>query len=128
MGKAVEEFLRLYTPYRGFARTAVQDVEMSGTTIPAGDAIALLYCSANRDESVFPDADRFVLDRPNIDDHLAFGRGPHNCPGIHFGRMELRVAMQEILAATPGGFELDGDITTTRWPEIGALGVPLRFG
>ena len=127
MGKAVEEFLRLYTPYRGFARTAVQDVEMSGTTIPAGDAIALLYCSANRDESVFPDADRFVLDRPNIDDHLAFGRGPHNCPGIHFGRMELRVAMQEILAATPGGFELDGDITTTRWPEIGALGVPLRF-
>ncbi|MFB0610705.1 cytochrome P450 [Aurantiacibacter poecillastricola] len=127
MSKAIEEFLRLYTPYRGFARTAVQDVEMSGTTIPKGDAIALLYCSANRDESVFPEADKFILDRPNIHEHLAFGRGPHNCPGVHFGRMELRVAMQELLAATPAGFELDGDITMTRWPEIGALSVPLRF-
>ncbi len=127
MGDAIEEFLRLYTPYRGFARTAVEDVEMSGTTIPKGDAIALLYCSANRDESKFPEPDKFIMNRPNIHDHLAFGRGPHNCPGIHFGRMELRVAMQELLAATPGGFELDGDITMTRWPEIGALSVPLRF-
>ena len=127
MADAIEEFLRLYTPYRGFARTAVRDVEMSGTTIPAGEGIALLYCSANRDESVFPEADKFIMNRPNILDHLAFGRGPHNCPGIHFGRMQLRVAMQEILAATPKGFEIDGEITMTRWPEIGALAVPLRF-
>jgi cytochrome P450 len=124
---AIEEFLRLYTPYRGFARTAVDDVNMSGRTIPAGEPIALLYCSANRDEAVFPAGDSFILDRPNIAEHLAFGRGPHNCPGIHLGRMELRVAMEEILAATPGGFEQAGDITLSRWPEIGALSVPLRF-
>ncbi|MEJ5975323.1 cytochrome P450 [Novosphingobium sp. PS1R-30] len=125
---AIEEFLRLYTPYRGFARTAVRDVELHGRTIPAGEGIALLYCSANRDESVFPQGDQFVMSRPNIGEHLAFGRGPHNCPGLHLGRMELRVALEELLAATPGGFALDGEITMSRWPEIGPLVVPLRFG
>jgi cytochrome P450 len=124
---ALEEFLRLYSPYRGFARTAVQDVEFAGRTIPAGEAIALLYCSANRDESVFPDADSFQMNRPNIADHLAFGRGPHNCPGLHLGRMELRVALEEILAATPHGFALNGPVTMSKWPEIGALSVPLQF-
>ena len=125
---ALEEFLRLYSPYRGFARTAVRDVTIRGRTIPKGEAISLLYASANRDEEVFPDSDQFVMNRPNIAEHLAFGRGPHNCPGIHLGRMQLRVALEEILAATPGGFTLDGPVTMSRWPEIGALSVPLRFG
>lgn len=124
---AIEEFLRLYSPYRGFARTATRDVEIGGVTIPQDSAIALLYCSANRDEEVFPDGDRFIMNRPNIAESLAFGRGPHNCPGLHLGRMQLRVAMEEIMAATPGGFELDGDITMSRWPEIGPLKVALRF-
>lgn len=125
---AIEEFLRLYSPYRGFARTAVTDVEMGGRTVPASEAVALLYCSANRDEAVFPDADSFQLHRPNIAEHLAFGRGPHNCPGVHLGRMELRVILEEILAATPTGFRLDGPIMMSRWPEIGPLQVPLKFG
>lgn len=124
---AIEELLRLYTPYRGFARTTVNDIELSGRVIPAGEPVALLYCSANRDESVFPDPDEFKLDRPNIAEHLAFGRGPHNCPGVHLGRMQLRIAMEELLAATPGGFELAGDLTLSKWPEIGPLRVPLRF-
>ncbi|WCT76206.1 cytochrome P450 [Novosphingobium humi] len=124
---AVEEFLRLYTPYRGFARTAVQDIEIRGEKICAGEPVALLYGSANRDEDVFPNGDQFILNRPNIAEHLAFGRGPHNCPGLHLGRMELKVALEEILAATPNGFELAGKIAMSRWPEIGALSVPLRF-
>jgi cytochrome P450 len=123
---AVEEFLRLYTPYRGFARTPVRDVEIRGRTIRKDEPVALIYASANRDDEVFPDGDRFVLNRPNIAQHLAFGRGPHNCPGVHLGRMQLRVALEEILAATRG-FELDGPIATSRWPEIGALSVPLKF-
>jgi cytochrome P450 len=123
---AVEEFLRLYTPYRGFARTAVRDVEVCGRSIPAGEPIALVFASANRDEAVFPNGTEFVLNRPNIHEHLAFGRGPHNCPGLHIGRMQLRVAMEELLAATQG-FDLAGDIRPTRFPEIGALSVPLRF-
>ncbi len=123
---AIEEFLRLYTPYRGFARTAVCPVEMGGRKIAPGEAIALIYASANRDEDVFPEPDKFIIDRPNIDQHLAFGRGPHNCPGIHLGRMQLRVALEEILSATTM-FELDGPLTVSRWPEVGALSVPLRF-
>lgn len=123
---AIEEFLRLYSPYRGFARTAVCPVEMGGRTIPEGEAIALVYASANRDEAVFPNGATFQMRRANIADHLAFGRGPHNCPGLHIGRMQLRVALEELLART-SGFTLDGEIGMTRWPEIGALSVPLRF-
>ncbi len=123
---AIEEFLRLYTPYRGFARTAVRDAEFGARTIPSGEAIALVYASANRDDEVFPDGSTFVMDRPNIADHLAFGRGPHNCPGLHLGRMQLRVMLEELLAATQG-FELAGPIMPARWPEIGAISVPLRF-
>ena len=123
---AIEEFLRLYTPYRGFARTAVCPVTIEGRTIPAGEPVALVFASANRDEAVFPDGDQFRLNRPNISEHLAFGRGPHNCPGAALGRMELRVALEELLART-SAFELAGDIVATRFPEIGAMSVPLRF-
>lgn len=123
---AIEEFLRLYTPYRGFARTAVRDVEICGRTIPEGEPIALVYASANRDEAVFPNGGAFQLNRPNIHEHLAFGRGPHNCPGLHIARMQLRVALEELLARTKG-FEVCGPVAPTRFPEIGALSVPLRF-
>lgn len=123
---AVEEFLRLYSPYRGFARTPTSDVCIRGRDIKKDEAVALVYASANRDEEVFPGGDKFVLNRPNIDKHLAFGRGPHNCPGAHLGRMELRVSLQELLAATKE-FEINGPIIPSRWPEIGALSVPLKF-
>jgi cytochrome P450 len=123
---AVEEFLRLYTPYRGFARTAVCDVEFGGRTIPAGEPIALVYASANRDDAVFPEGGTFRLHRPNLGEHLAFGRGPHNCPGASLGRLELRVSLEELLARTTR-FEIAGEIVPTRFPEIGALSVPLRF-
>jgi cytochrome P450 len=126
LGDAIEEFLRLYTPYRGFARTAVNDVEICGRMVPAGEPVALVYASANRDEAVFPRGDQFELGRPNISEHLAFGRGPHNCPGAHIGRMQLRVALEELLARTKG-FSLAGEIRPTRFPEIGALSVPVRL-
>ncbi|MAK59545.1 MAG: cytochrome [Ponticaulis sp.] len=124
---AVEEFLRLYSPYRGFARTPTEDVEIQGCPIKKDEAIALLYCSANRDASVFPSPNEFVLNRANISDSLAFGRGPHNCPGLHIARMELKVALAELLKATPNGFEVSGQIKMSRWPEIGPISVPLRF-
>lgn len=123
---AIEEFLRLYTPYRGFARTATRDVELHGRTIPAGEPIALVYASANRDEEVFAEAESFRLDRPNLRDSLAFGRGTHNCPGAALARLELRVALEEILGHTRS-FRLAGAIRPTRFPEIGALRVPLLF-
>ena len=125
-GAAVDEFLRLYTPYRGFARTAVQDVTIRGRTIPAGEPIALVYASANRDADVFDDAEEFRLDRPNMKDSLAFGRGPHACVGAALGKLELEVALTELLAAAPR-FVLDGEPKQTRFPEVGALSVPIQF-
>ncbi|KPF85595.1 cytochrome [alpha proteobacterium AAP38] len=123
---ATDEFLRLYTPYRGFARTATQDVTIRGRTIPAGEPIALVYASANRDADVFAEPETFRLDRPNIKESLAFGRGTHSCVGAALGRLELSIALDELLARTKG-FTVDGPIVPTRFPEIGALKVPLRF-
>jgi cytochrome P450 len=125
IGDAVEELLRLYTPYRGFARTARRDVEIGGRKICAGEAIALVFTSANRDEDRFRDPDTFDIDRP-VRDHITFGRGPHNCPGAGLGRLQLRLALEEVLARTKG-FEITGDIDMTRWPEYGPLTVPLKF-
>lgn len=124
---ATDEFLRLYTPYRGFARTAKTDVTVRGRTIPAGEPIAIVYASANRDEDVFDDAASFRLNRPNIRDSVAFGRGPHTCLGSSLARLEMRVALEELLKHTPRGFRVDGEVIPTRFPEIGALRVPLRF-
>lgn len=123
---ALEEFLRLYTPYRGFARTVVEPVEIRGVRIEPREPIALLYASANRDEDVFEQPNAFQLDRPNIKEHLAFGRGPHNCVGAPLARLQLRVALEELLART-ARIELAGEIRTTRFPEIGVLGATMRF-
>lgn len=123
---AIEEFLRLYTPYRGFARTATRDVTLHGRTIPEGEPIALVYASANRDEEVFEQPECFKLDRANMRESVAFGRGPHMCMGASLARLELTVAIEELLAATRG-FSLNGEIVPTRFPEIGAISVPLAF-
>lgn len=123
---ALEEFLRLYMPYRGFARTVTTPTEIAGRRIYPGEPIALCYASANRDESVFPHADEFVMDRPNIDQALSFGRGPHNCVGAGLARLELRVSLEVLLARTRS-IELAGPIGPTRMPEIGALSVPVRL-
>lgn len=123
---AVEEFLRLYTPYRGFARTAKADVEFGGRTIRKDEPIALIMASANRDEEVFPEPDRFILNRPNIRDHLAFGRGPHYCAGAQLARLELRIALEEILARTRD-FDVVGDVAMSPFPELGPWYVPVRL-
>lgn len=122
---AVEEYLRLFTPYRGFSRTAVRDVEIGGRHIAADEPIALVYASANRDEDIFPNGDEFVLERPNIDQHIAFGRGPHRCAGAPLARVMLQAALDELLRQTTT-FRLAGDIEMTRWPEWGTLSVPLE--
>ncbi|WP_428408719.1 cytochrome P450 [Hyphococcus sp.] len=124
--EAIEEFLRLYTPYRGFARTATEDVCKYGRTIKAGEPIALVYASANRDEEVFEAPDEFRLGRENMKDSLAFGRGVHSCVGAPLARLQMKVALERLLAKTKG-FSLAGEPVQTRFPEIGALKAPLAF-
>jgi cytochrome P450 len=122
---ACEELLRMYAPYRVFARTAVHDVELGDRRISAGEAVTMLFPSANRDESVFPDPDRLVLGRrPNA--HLAFGRGAHRCPAAAMARLELRCALEELLGAT-AAFALDGRVEMFNWLEFGPASVPLRL-
>src|SRR3984957_8325810 len=93
---AIEEMLRWTTPGRHIVRTATEDVELGGRTIRAGEAVALFFNSANRDETVFADADQFRIDRrPNP--HLAFGLGRHHCVGAHLARREMRALLKPLL-------------------------------
>lgn len=123
---AVEEFLRLYSPYRGFARTAKEDICLHGRDLLAGEPIALTYASANRDESVFPDPNQFQWDRPNISEHLAFGRGPHFCAGAHLARLELKLALQTIVGSVRG-IRVAGPVQYCPYPEIGPYQVPVEL-
>lgn len=123
---AVEEFVRLYSPYRGFARTVSEPVDVGGRRIDPGEPITLAYAAANRDPEMFPEPTEFRLDRPNIAQHLGFGRGRHACVGMPLARLALRVAIEELLAATDD-FEADEPPGTgARMPEVGPTAVPMR--
>jgi cholest-4-en-3-one 26-monooxygenase len=93
--RAVEELVRWVTPLNNFFRTAVSDATVGDVAVAAGDRLILLYPSANRDETVFPDPHRFDVTRaPNP--HVAFGFGPHVCLGAPLARLELRILFEEL--------------------------------
>ncbi|HXZ84595.1 MAG TPA: cytochrome P450 [Myxococcota bacterium] len=98
---ASEEILRWTSPVVQFARTAVEDFELRGVTIRAGQDVGMFYPSANRDEEVFPEPYQFdVARRPN--NHLAFGGyGAHFCLGANLARWELRAALRALLPVLP---------------------------
>jgi cholest-4-en-3-one 26-monooxygenase len=98
---AADEMLRFVSPVMNFRRTAMCDVELSGTTIAAGDKVVFFHTSANRDEDVFADPDTFDIGRdPNP--HIAFGAGgPHFCLGANLARMEIRVMFEHLLGRMP---------------------------
>jgi cytochrome P450 len=123
---ALEEFLRLYSPYRGFARTVSVPTIIGGREILPTEPVTLPYASANRDADEFSDPDAFVLDRPNIAEHLAFGRGRHRCVGAPLARLMLRIALEELLART-SSFTVLGATEGARMPEVGYVSAQLRF-
>ncbi len=109
---AVEEILRYSNPLHYFRRTATADTELSGQQIKAGDKVAMYYTSANRDEDVFTDPQRFDIHRhPNP--HLSFGIAQHYCLGVHLARLEGRIFFEELLDAYPT-IELNGPAVRTR--------------
>jgi cytochrome P450 family 142 subfamily A polypeptide 1 len=126
---AIEEMLRWVSPIKNMARTATRDVELRGETIREGDKVLLLYHSANRDENVFSEPQRFIADRePN--QHLAFGGyGAHFCLGASLARLELRVMFEELLRWLPDA-TLDGEAVLPLRPSnfiVGIEHMPIAF-
>jgi cytochrome P450 len=123
---AVEEILRYANPLHYFRRTTTRDTELRGVKIPAGEKVAMIYTSANRDEDVFADPQHFDIWRtPNP--HLSFGIAEHFCLGVHLARLEGRVFFEELLATFPT-IELTGEPVRVRSNLNNALKVlPIRL-
>ena len=96
---AIEEILRIHGPLATNRRITTRPVEIGGRKIGAGERISLFWISANRDGRVFEDPEAFRLDRDPAA-NLLYGAGIHACPAAPLARMEMRVAMEELLAST----------------------------
>lgn len=93
---AVEELLRLEDPFLAIGRTVRHDTELGGHEIKAGEKVLISWASANRDEDEFPEPDTFDLDRER-NRHIAFGAGPHRCAGSNLARLNLQIAVHEVV-------------------------------
>jgi len=82
-------------------RTATEDAEIAGQRIAKDEKVVMWYGAANRDPEMFPNPDRFDLERDNIDKHLAFGHGVHKCLGNRIAQMQLKMAYERILERFP---------------------------
>ncbi len=93
--EAIEELLRLDTPFPHLCRTATRDIEIGGRMIKQGEKVLMSWASANRDATEFPDPERFDAAR-STKRHLTFGAGPHRCLGSNLARMNLKIAIEEL--------------------------------
>lgn len=128
MPKAREEFVRYFSPVHGQARLVKQDTELGGQQLHDGEQILLAFSAANRDESVFPDADRIVLDRmPNP--HIGFGSGMHRCLGSFLARVFFDSMFNAAMRRIPD-YTID-HAAARRYPSVasvnGWITVPTRF-
>ncbi len=109
---AVQEIIRYHTPLPHMRRTALADYELGGKQIKKGDKVVMWYYSGNRDEDIFPDANRFDITRENANRHLSFGFGIHRCMGLRLAELQLRILWEEIL---------------NRWNRVEVIGSPKRL-
>jgi cytochrome P450 len=93
----VSEIIRWQTPLAHMRRTALVDTELGGQQIHAGDRVVMWYLSGNRDETVFDEAERLIIDRPNARQHVSFGYGVHRCMGNRLAEMQLTLLWEEIM-------------------------------
>ncbi len=124
---AVEEMLRYVTPVMNFRRQTTQAFELGGQLIEEDSKVVFFHVSANRDESVFDDPQRFDITR-NPNPHLAFGAGgPHFCLGANLARMEIRVMFEHLLDRMPD-LRLDGEVQRLQSQFInGVKHIPVAF-
>jgi cholest-4-en-3-one 26-monooxygenase len=124
---AIEEMLRYVTPVMNFRRQSTADTELSGQAIKADEKVVFFHVSANRDETVFENPQRFDITRhPNP--HIAFGGGgPHFCLGANLARMEIRVMFEHLLDRVPD-IHLDGQVERLQSSFInGVKHIPVAF-
>ena len=118
---AVEESLRLDPPTAVLLRDCIRDTEVRGIPIRAGEKVAYGIASANRDESHYDEPNAFRLDRPDPRHHVAFGGGPHVCPGSVLARLEARVAI-EVFVERVSEMKLAPDFAREKVPVFWANG------
>jgi len=111
-GAAVEETLRFDPSVPVWRRVAPRPATLGGITLPEGAKLFLWLAAANRDPADFAEPDRFDPHRPNNDQHLAFGRGIHYCLGAGLGRLEARIAVEELARRFPRLRIVDGQALT----------------
>jgi len=126
VNKATEEIVRWTAPVIQFCRTPVEDFEMHGQTVKAGESLCLLYPSANRDADFFEDPDTFKVDRsPNP--HVGFGIGEHFCLGANLARLEIRIALEKLIPRLDE-IELAGPMDRVRSSFLGGVKrMPIRY-
>jgi cytochrome P450 len=128
----VEETLRYDPPIQLTMRIATRASEVGGITIPKGSIVAVLIGSANRDEAIFDEPERFDISRPNAKEHLGFGFGNHYCIGASLARLEATIALEMILGRLEG-LELAGGLTPREIERHGSFlvrgptSLPIRF-
>ena len=125
MPTAIEEFLRAFSPVT-MAREVAKDTEIAGCPFKSGEMVLLSFPAANRDPTMFPDADKVLIDRKE-NRHAAFGLGIHRCVGSNLARMEMTVAVEEFLKRVPE-FSLAGQVTWSEGSVRGPRTLPLRIG
>jgi cytochrome P450 len=94
---AVVETLRWKGPVHGFIRKVMKPASLRGKELQKGDFVYLLYSCANRDEEIWDRPDEFLVSRPLEQANLAFGVGPHRCPGNRLARLEAKILLEELL-------------------------------
>lgn len=120
----ITELLRLDAPVQSTVRTATEDQRVGRVDIAAGDSVVVVVAAANRDPAMFSEPSRFLLERTGPAP-LSFGYGAHFCLGSALARLELTVALREILARQP---IIDGDVTWRDTPAIrGPQTLPVLF-
>jgi cytochrome P450 len=124
MSTAIEEFLRAYAPVT-MARQVVKETKINGCTFKPGEMVLLSFPAANRDPEMFPDADQVIIDRKQ-NRHAAFGLGIHRCIGSNLARLEMTVAVEELLRRIPE-FTLAGPVTWSEGTVRGPRQLPIRF-
>ena len=124
MPTAIEEFLRAYAPVT-MAREVKQETEINGCTFKPGQMVLLSFPAANRDPDMFEDADKVIIDRKE-NRHAAFGLGIHRCVGSNLARLEMTVAVEELLKRIPE-FSLAGDVKWSEGTVRGPRRLPIKF-